>query len=87
MRIDLYTKAVLTIIALCLVYLCIDRASPGSLVQAQSQEGQFQRQLLQRVVIAGWLDSEGRERRLPANIPNNATGPRPLPVFDIADPK
>ena len=27
MRIDLYTKAVLTVIALCLVYLCIDRAS------------------------------------------------------------
>jgi hypothetical protein len=85
MRIDVYTKAVLTVIALCLVYLCIDRAASGSPVQAQ--EGQFQRQLLQRVVIAGWLDSEGRERRLPGTIPNNATGPRPLPVFSIADAK
>lgn len=87
MRVDLYTKAVLTVIALCLVYLCIDRAASGSPVHAESQEGQFQRQLLQRVVIAGWLDSDGIERRLPGSMPNNATGPRPLPVLNVADPK
>ena len=87
MRIDLYTRAVLTVIALCLVYLCIDRASVASTVQAQSQEGQFQRQLLQRVVIAGWLDSEGQERRLPGDVPGNVKGPRPLPVFSVADSK
>jgi hypothetical protein len=85
MRIDLYTKAVLTVIALCLVYLCIDRASLSATVEAQAQEGQFQRQLLQRVVIAGWLDGEGRERRLPTT-PND-TGPRPLPVLDAAPTK
>jgi hypothetical protein len=85
MRIDLYTKAVLTVIALCLVYLCLDRASVASTVQAQAQEGQFQRQLLQRVVIAGWLDSEGQERRLPGDVPGK--GPRPLPVFNVADSK
>ena len=79
MRIDLYTKTVLTVIALCLIYLSIDRASVASTVQAQSQEGQFQRQLLQRVVIAGWLDAEGQERRLPGDA-SNGKGPRPLPV-------
>ena len=83
MRIDLYTKAVLTVIALCLVYLCIERASITSTVQAQAQEGQFQRQLLQRVVIAGWLDSEGQERRLPGDLASTGKGPRPLPVFDV----
>ena len=87
MRIDLYTKAVLTVIALCLVYLCIDRASVASTVQAQAQEGQFQRQLLQRVVIAGWLDAEGQERRLPGNIPSNVKGPQPLPVFNVTETK
>jgi hypothetical protein len=81
MRIDLYTKTVLTVIALCLVYLCIDRASVNATVQAQ--EGQFQRTLLQRVVIAGWLDGEGRERRLPSTL-NGSTGPMPLPVIDTA---
>ena len=86
MRIDLYTKTVLTVIALCLVYLCIDRASLASTVQAQAQEGQFQRTLLQRVVIAGWLDENGQERRLLGNVPGNAKGPRPLPVFN-ADAK
>lgn len=86
MRIDLYTKTVLTVIALCLVYLCIDRAAAGSPVQAQAQEGQFQRQLLQRVVIAGWLDENGQERRLLGNVPTNVKGPRPLPVFN-ADAK
>jgi hypothetical protein len=87
MRVDLYTKAVLTVIALCLVYLCIDRASAASTVQAQAQEGQFQRQLLQRVVIAGWLDSNGQERRLPVDVPDSGKGPRPLPVFDAAGSK
>ena len=87
MRIDLYTKAVLTVIALCLVYLCLDRASVAPSVQAQAQEGQFQRQLLQRVVIAGWLDAEGQERRLPANVPSNPKGPQPLPVFNVAEAK
>jgi len=87
MRIDLYTKAVLTVIALCLVYLCVDRPSVASTVQAQSQEGQFQRQLLQRVVIAGWLDSEGQERRLPGDVPSTVKGPRPLPVFSVTETK
>ena len=86
MRIDLYTKTVLTVIALCLVYLCIDRASISATVEAQAQEGQFQRALLQRVVIAGWLDENGQERRLLGNVPNSVKGPRPLPVFN-ADAK
>jgi hypothetical protein len=46
MRIDLYTKTVLTVIAICLVYLCLGKPSVMSSVQAQTQPS--------RVVIAGW---------------------------------
>ena len=46
MRIDLYTKAVLTVIAGCLVYLCVGRPSVLPQAHAQAQPS--------RVVIAGW---------------------------------
>jgi len=36
MRIDLYTRVVLTTIALCLVWLCVILTPTGSLVSAQA---------------------------------------------------
>jgi hypothetical protein len=81
MRTDLYTKTVLTVIAACLVYLCLGR--PTLVPHAQAQEGQFQRTLLQRVVIAGWIDADGRERRLPNDSAPGGTGPHALPVFSV----
>lgn len=46
MRIDLYTKSVLTVIAACLVYLCLGKPSVLTTAQAQAQPS--------RVIIAGW---------------------------------
>ena len=46
MKTDLYTKTVLTIIAACLVWICLGGPSLITPVQAQRQ--------LQDVVIAGW---------------------------------
>ena len=46
MTIDLYTKTVLTVIAACLVYLCLGRPAVVPAAQAQDQPS--------RVVIAGW---------------------------------
>jgi len=54
MRADTYTNAVLTVIAACLVYLCVDRGSPA---QAQVQG--------ERVLIAGWVDAGGIVRQFP----------------------
>jgi hypothetical protein len=44
MRIDLYTKSVLSIIAACLVWLCFGALTPTASAQASAQ----------RVVVAGW---------------------------------
>jgi hypothetical protein len=49
MRPDAYTKVVLTVIAVALVYLCAASAPVGTSVQAQLGPTQ--------VVIAGWYDS------------------------------
>lgn len=46
MRIDLYTKTVMTVIAAALLYLCVALTPIGTPVQAQPG--------VQRVVIAGW---------------------------------
>jgi hypothetical protein len=46
MKTDLYTKTVLTIIALCLLWICLGGPSLMTPVQAQREP--------QDVVIAGW---------------------------------
>ena len=46
MTTDLYTKSVLTVIALCLVYLCLGK--PPVMASAQAQDKPS------RVVITGW---------------------------------
>jgi len=52
MATDRYTRAVLTVIALCLLYLCMGR--PGISVPVAAQSG------YQRVVVTGWVD-QGRK--------------------------
>jgi hypothetical protein len=68
MRSDLYTKAVLTVIAACLVWLCLGGPSilPG--VRAQTE--------YQRVVIIGWQEGNGRSVSFPPTPNRND----PLPV-------
>jgi hypothetical protein len=59
MHTDNYVKAVLTIIAVCLVYLSLGR--PGLAMPAQAQT----RPDLTRVLIAGWVDAGGVVRQFP----------------------
>jgi hypothetical protein len=69
MRPDAYTKAVLTVIAAALVYLCAASAPIGTAVQAQLGPTQ--------VVIAGWYDSS-QQRVVPLSaaqgLPMSGTG-------------
>jgi hypothetical protein len=69
MRIDFYTKSVLTVIALSLVFLC------GRSVIAPPSVGAQNPQAL-RVVIAG-VDPDGVRDGLPVTI---IAGPRAIPV-------
>jgi hypothetical protein len=52
MKIDTYTKAVLTVIAACLVWLCVK--SSGDVVVAQSQPNPVGPLPAQPVVVVGW---------------------------------
>ena len=51
MRIDLYTRMMLTIIAACLVWLSFGGPSLVAPAHAQSDT---------RVVMAGWMDEKGK---------------------------
>lgn len=62
--VDRYTRVVLTVIAACLVWLCVN----GMPQRAQAQGAQ-------PVLLAGWVDGHGRPWQL-ANGNNVA----PLPV-------
>ena len=57
MRIDLYTKVVLTVIAVCLVWISLGGPSVLTPVSAQVRTSGYQ-----RVVLAGWSDSGGIEK-------------------------
>ena len=68
MKADLYTKAMLTIIAVCLVWLCL--GGPSLMTPAQAQSSPTQ------VVIVGWKEG--------ANQPNALDlGFRALPVRTV----
>jgi len=58
MRIDAYTKVVLTIIAACLVYLAFAGRAVMPVARAESDGS--------RVLITGWVDADGRVQRLPS---------------------
>ena len=58
MRTDLYTKLMLTIIAACLVWLCLGGPSVLTPLRAQNAN---------RVYLAGWVDDGGYDKRFPNN--------------------
>jgi len=61
MRIDLYTKTVLTVIAVCLVWIALGGPSVLTAVQAQGTA-------VQNVRIVGWGSSGGSSRELPLPV-------------------
>jgi putative hemolysin len=67
MKVDWYTKTVLTVIAGALLYLCVAMTPVGTPISAQPEA--------QRVVIAGW-ENEGRRVNLTstAGLPVVDTG-------------
>lgn len=81
MAVDRYTKAVLTVIALCLVWLSFGGSSLPTRVNAQGGE--------QRVIVAGWMDENGTVRPLPAAYwagkgePGKPVPPSALPIWSI----
>jgi hypothetical protein len=72
MRIDLYTRMVLTVIALCLVWLSL--SGPSLLTPLSAQSG------YERVIIAGWLDNAGVEHPLTSNNSKGQTTRLPVEV-------
>ncbi len=66
MRTDLYTKAMLTVIAACLVWLCLGGPTLLPRVSAQDE--------YERVVLVGWTEFTEAQGRV-QNI-----GSHPLPV-------
>jgi hypothetical protein len=74
MKIDIYTKGVLTVIAACLLYLCLGKPALLPTAHAQAEPT--------RVLIAGWVDFNGRPRSFFAGDPGNS-----LPVVEVQVPK
>ena len=78
MFVDRYTRLVLTVIAVCLVWLSVGGPSLITPVNAQND----------RVYIQGWIDQRGAYVPFPAYptaIPSEAgkpARPAPLPVWD-----
>ena len=52
MAVDRYTKLVLTVIAVCLVWLSLSVGGPSLMTPVSAQTNQ-------RVLIAGWVDESG----------------------------
>lgn len=71
MAVDRYTKAVLTVIAVCLVWLSL--GGPALLTPLQAQDGG-------RVVLSGWVDEDGRVRMLPTPRGIGPVAPSGFPV-------
>jgi uncharacterized protein YodC (DUF2158 family) len=70
MAVDRYTKAVLTVIAMCLVWLSLGGPRLLTTVQAQSRGG---------VVLEGWYDDTGVMRRFPTPFPQKPSPLSPTP--------
>jgi hypothetical protein len=83
MSVDRYTKVILTVIAVCLVWLSLGGPSVITPVSAQND----------RVYLAGWIEDGGAFRPFPrmpgARRPEagKPIPPAPLPVWDaVAQP-
>ncbi len=72
MRIDIYTKFVLTVIALCLIWL--SAGGPATLPTARAQVSQPRIEGGERVIIAGWADEYGKIHSFPRDDANSLTG-------------
>jgi len=69
MAVDRYTKVILTVIALCLVWLSAGGPSLITPVRAQDH---------QRVILAGWIGHDGKLREL---TPGASASTDSLPVW------
>lgn len=80
MNVDRYTKLVLTVIAVCLVWLSLGGPSLITPLAAQGPVGQ-------RVLISGWVDETGVTRALPRPwAAKQNTGPWELPIWQSNNP-
>jgi hypothetical protein len=79
MPVDRYTKLVLTVIAVCLVWIAVGGPSLITPLSAQND----------RVYLQGWIDERGGFRPFPAYPPagvvepGKMARPAPLPVWDV----
>jgi hypothetical protein len=80
MRIDVYTKFVLTVIAVCLIWLSLRDSALLPIVQAQAERTAVSG--YNRVVIAGWLDNKGHEHP----FVGMTAGDPGIPVAVVSDP-
>ena len=78
MSVDRYTKAVLTVIAVCLVWLSVGGPSLITPVRAQDDA---------RVLLRGWVDDTGRAISFPAPAPLADRGERVNPRLTPATPR
>lgn len=69
MSVDRYTKLILTVIAVCLVWLSVGGPSLITPAEAQVPVGD-------RVILSGWVDENGNVRRFP-NPPPMAGSRKP----------
>ena len=72
MKSDAYTKIILTVIAVSLVWLSLGGPAFLTTVEAQSKA--------QEVWIKGWLDDKGNMRLLP-QVGREGNFPTPIPVW------
>ncbi len=70
MRIDSYTKFVLSVIAACLVWLSLGGPALFTVAQAQYPAGGTG----DRVLISGWIDGTGKVHTLSDTGPSNVPG-------------
>ena len=73
--VDRYTKLVLTVIAVCLVWLSLGGPSVIAPVEAQAGD---------RVILAGWIDQTGAFKSFPSPPVQMIGGkPTPMPTFGL----
>jgi hypothetical protein len=72
MRIDLYTKIVLTIIAACVVWMAVGGPIQLAPVHAHANRPDA-------VTLSGWIDANGTSHRLPP-VKNGGPSAQPIPV-------
>jgi hypothetical protein len=72
MNADLYTKAVLTVIAACLIWICVNGMTPSAQAQTAPTPGQPVRVMI--------VDEKGNPLHTTQGFRVNL-GPQPLPIF------